>query len=108
MTVSSRTGAVARIHSLLALAMSGNENEARNAAMIAARLIVAEGIVLTAPSELATTGEPSTSSVLAPTVIASKYTGVCRSCGAGYGVGERVQWARGKGAAHLACPWGLS
>jgi predicted RNA-binding Zn-ribbon protein involved in translation (DUF1610 family) len=36
--------------------------------------------------------------------ITSKYPGTCRSCGGRIRVGERVNWQRGQGASHIACP----
>lgn len=108
MTDSTRTGVLARIHQLLALAASDNEHEARNAAIIAARMIRSEGVLLALPEYSRPTGASAPTEGLAPIVIQSKFSGLCRSCGSSYAVGDRVQWARGKGAAHVTCPWGLS
>lgn len=108
MTDSSRTGVLARIHHLLALAASDNEHEARNAAIIAARMIRSEGVLLSLPHDSRSAGPTAPTEGLAPIVIQSKFSGLCRSCGSAYAIGDRVQWARGRGAAHATCPWGLS
>lgn len=99
-----------RIHHLIALAASSNENEARNAAVVAVRMISNFGVTLSIgapPAEVRAQHAPS-SELAVPVTIQSKFVGRCRSCGAAYAVGERVRWARGKGAAHVSCAWSSS
>lgn len=96
-----------RIDRLMALAASANENEARNAAALAVRMIRYFGVTLSlgGPSRDIHAERQPSSGLAVPVTIQSKYDGRCRSCGAVYRVGDRVQWARGKGAAHVACVW---
>lgn len=107
MTDSDPTRLLERLNHLIALAASPNENEARNAAVFAVRMIRNLGVTLSLgprPGEAQAPRAPA-SGLAVPVTIQSKFDGRCRSCGTGYAVGERVRWARGKGAAHVACEW---
>jgi hypothetical protein len=36
--------------------------------------------------------------------ITAKYPGKCRKCGAVINIGDRIEWEKSKGAAHISCP----
>lgn len=97
------TDVLDRVRKLLALATSPFPEEARTAAVKAAQLIREHGIELhehgAAPRPAAPTQEP----MRERRIIVSKYDGTCSACGEYYEAGERVAWARGRGALHVAC-----
>jgi hypothetical protein len=99
--------ALDRIRKLIALASSPNENEARNAALLAVTQIRELGVTLSLGTTVAGTGESPNIPVDKPSaiIIPSKFAGRCRACSQPFSVGDSVQWVRGKGAAHEACPW---
>lgn len=102
--------ALDRIHKLLALAASPQEEEARTAAALAAKMIRAFGVTLSiggAHTGGARVGDETPSTLMKPRIITSQYSGLCRTCGNGYAAGDRIQWLRGKGAAHTTCAWVL-
>ncbi len=105
---------LAKIEKLIRLATSPFPEEARTAAHKAAQLIRDHGIVLSIPPVTgARRAEPAAPRPRPPTaaqeemtkrvVIVSKFSGFCRVCSSDYQEGERVAWARGKGAIHTAC-----
>ena len=108
---------VTKIEQLLALAVdpAASAEEARTAALIAARMIRSSGLQLAAP------GATPVSTPSAPPApewkrnerppggyrLSSKFGGWCRQCGRRYDVGDAIWWAPGvRGAVHYACPRG--
>ncbi len=97
-----------RVKKLLALAASPFPEEARTASFKAAQLIKEHKIELRLPGA-AWAPPPSASPPSAKPkeqdrrIIVSKYEGWCRVCSSEYAVGERVAWAREKGAIHVKC-----
>jgi hypothetical protein len=102
-----------RVQRLLALAASPNENEARNAAILAARLIREHRIVLSLPARPTPAGTPRRRTpgsrraarkvADAPERIVSPLGGDCRQCGARYGRGEEILWFSSGGGMHATC-----
>ena len=100
--------ALDRIQKLIALASSPNENEARNAALLAVTQIRELGVTLSLDGSVAGPERPppvGTSEKPDFIRMTSKYAGRCRTCREPYSVGDRIKWMAGKGAAHEACPW---
>jgi hypothetical protein len=102
-----------RIRDLIALTESPNENEARNAAIAAVRLIRKHRIVLSVPSgskEKAVPAARKRSSargvrtVTNPAErIVAPLGGDCLHCGARYRAGQTVFWFRAGGGMHVTC-----
>ena len=100
-----------RIEQLLTLAVdpAASPEEARTAALIAARMIRSSGLQLAAPGA---------STASAPTaqwkpnerppgayLFPSKFGGWCTQCGGRFQVGCRIWWVPSRrGAIHFACP----
>lgn len=104
------SGILDRVHRLLALAASENENEARNAAVQACRLIRKHDLRLSHPNPVSNvpTHEP-----VAPTrgtvvdldelqamVIKAKLSTPCLDCGERIEPGVLAWWMRGRGMVH--------
>jgi hypothetical protein len=122
---------IERVHRLLALAESPNENEARNAAVQAARLIRQHRITLVLPEPPferratpaprqtpppRTTPAPKRRTPVSnrakriadvPTVITSPLGGDCIECGGRYRAGSTIYWLASGGGIHGKCvaPW---
>jgi hypothetical protein len=107
-----------RVRKLLALAASSNPNEARNAAVLAARLIREHGLEVVerptrrtpaatrrpTPKERARPSSGSSRRVVdAPTKIKSPLGGDCAHCGRRYRAGTEVHWSDAVGGIHEAC-----
>ncbi len=115
-----------RIQHLLALASSPNENEARNAAVLAAQLIHKHGVLLTMPasrssgkhaaakapeperaastSRRKTPGSKRVKRVADPAErIQSPLGGECIHCGERYKPRESVYWFASGGGMHVRC-----
>jgi hypothetical protein len=103
---------------LLALAGSPNENEARSAAALAAKLIREHGIVLSMPRSGKTPAPRQNPSEArktpgskravrrvadAPERIASPLGGDCIHCGSRYRAGTTVYWFASGGGMHPRC-----
>src|SRR5580704_1406133 len=98
-----------RVQHLIALSSSPNENEARNAAVLAVRLIRKHGLVVSAPAR-----KPSGSSAKrsssgsrrasdAIEKIRSPLGGECVFCHSRYRAGAEVYWLASGGGMHLHC-----
>lgn len=108
-----------KIRALLALTTSPNVDEARNAALVAARLIREHGIILTNPAASVgmtfpppqiriTVTKKTTPAPVADDAdewqrIKAKYEGFCKWCGKTIRKNSSIRWCPGKGAMHLAC-----
>jgi hypothetical protein len=100
-----------RIKRLIALSSSPNENEARNAALIAVQLIQEHRLVLSMPpgtSGLKTPRRRPSSgakrAVADPAErIRSPLGGECKACGGRYRTGQTVYWFAGGGGMHPEC-----
>ena len=100
-----------RVRNLLALATSPNDNEARNAALLAARLIREHRLVLTlprttpAPAKKKTPGSKRGVKKVPdpPERIVSPLGGDCIACGTHYRAGQNVFWFASGGGMHLRC-----
>jgi len=94
-----------RVTKLVALSSSDRIEEARTASYLACKLIRENGFVVTdrqfpphaAPKPAAK--QPQA----ARTVIRSRYTSYCRTCGTAIREGARVAWAPGRGAICIEC-----
>ena len=101
---------VDRVNKLLALATSSNMHEARNAALLAAKLIREHGLVVQ-ESGRRTTPRPKRPSSKkerqVPPIIESPLGGECVVCGRRYRAGTAVHWSDAEGGIHAACvePW---
>lgn len=112
---------IRRVEQLIQLAASSNENEARNAAVMACKLIREGGLVLSekpfvkdAPFSYPTVNptrepmrppQPKRSPYVVvdddvPQVIRSRINGPCLDCGREYSSGDMVWWKRGVGCVH--------
>lgn len=67
--------------------------------MLAAKLIVEHRLLLMVNEETDAPRETEERG----TFIRSKYSGICRTCGRPYEVGQSVFWVRGKGTKHAEC-----
>jgi hypothetical protein len=106
---------VERVHHLIKLAVDAGaaENESRNAAVMACRLIDKHGlaIVAHAPSEPYRAPPPppprppppQAHSTARGRVIYSRFATTCRACREPIEVGERIYWVRGEGSIHVGC-----
>jgi hypothetical protein len=106
-----------RLRRLIALTESPNENEARNAAVLAVRLIRQHRVAfsLPEPSERTTPNAgtrrrtPASSSSRKrrvadiPTEIKSPLGGDCLECGGRYRAGASIYWMQSGGGMHPAC-----
>ena len=106
---------VTKIEQLLALAVdpAASAEEARTAALIAARMIRSSGLQLAAPGA---TPVSTPSAPPAPEwkrnerppgayLFPSKFGGWCTQCGGRFQVGWRIWWVPSRrGAIHFACP----
>jgi hypothetical protein len=112
---------VDRVNKLLALATSPNMHEARNAALLAAKLIREHGLELReresprrktprpTPRSTPRPKRPSSKkNVRVPPVIESPLGGDCIVCGRRYKAGTPVHWSDSEGGIHTACidQWG--
>jgi hypothetical protein len=108
---------IRRVEQLIQLAGSSNENEARNAAVMACKLIRDGGLVISEKAFVKTPfvapprprpeapKPPSRSPYVvidddSPIVIRSKLNGPCLDCGEAYGSGDMVWWKPGVGCVH--------
>jgi Protein of unknown function (DUF2786) len=101
-----------RVRKLIALASSPNEHEARNAAMLAVRLIREHRLVLSAPARRISTPR-ATARATPPRgarrarepaeEIRSPLGGDCVGCGGRYRRGETVWWFPSGGGMHAGC-----
>jgi hypothetical protein len=99
-----------RIQHLIALSTSPNEHEARNAALLAVRLIRQHGIVLSHPAPARTArrtpggSRPGVRRVAdAVERIRSPLGGDCVRCGQRYASGAEVYWLASGGGMHPRC-----
>ncbi len=105
-----------RLQRLIALAESPNEHEARNAALLAVRLIKQHKITFTIPEPVAgarraTPGggtRPRSSSKSrrvadVPAEIKSPLGGDCVECGGRYRAGSTILWMQSGGGMHPSC-----
>jgi hypothetical protein len=105
-----------RLERLIALTESPNANEARNAAMLAVRLIREHHIKLALPAEPKTRPSPSGGvrkktpgsarskrAPDTPTEIKSPLGGDCVECGGRYRAGSQVFWMQSGGGMHPKC-----
>jgi hypothetical protein len=97
------------VHRLIALSASPNENEARNAAVLAVRLIRKHGLVLSIPASSvpgrATPRSKPRAGHVADTVdrIRSPLGGECIHCKSRYKAGAEVLWLASGGGIHPHC-----
>lgn len=94
------------MNKLLALATSANMHEARNAALLAAKLIREHGLVVQEPGRRATPKPRRPSSkknAQVPPVIESPLGGECVVCGRRYRAGTEIHWSDAEGGIHTAC-----
>ena len=107
---------VDRVNKLLALATSPNMHEARNAALLAAKLIAEHGLEIRerddshsgprrkTPRPTPRPKRPSSKKNLrVPPVIESPLGGDCVVCGRRYKAGTEVHWSDAEGGIHTAC-----
>jgi hypothetical protein len=102
-----------RVQKLIALASSPNENEARNAAVLATRLIRRHRLVISLPPATPVTAAPKAKKTSSrrgvrqvadvPERIVSPLGGECTMCGARYRGGQHVYWFTSGGGMHEAC-----
>ena len=113
-----------RIQHLLALASSSNENEARNAALLAAQLIRKHGVQLMMPASRVSSGKHAATKAPTPEPTPRKKTpgskrvkrvadpaeriqsplgGECIHCGHRYKPRESVYWFSSGGGMHVRC-----
>ena len=114
-----------RIEQLMALSTSSNDNEARNAALLAVQLIRKHRIVLTMPAgrtrseprvdkpERAPTPPPSTRRRSTPRGVKKMFDppekivaplgGDCTHCGQRYRAGQTIFWFLAGGGMHIKC-----
>lgn len=119
--------AVERVHQLIALATSPNENEARNAAMLAVQLIRKHRLVLSLPTSgsgavprARTKSDPGRHADHAPPRKRSSARGVkrvadpperivaplggeCVECGSRYRAEQPIYWFSSGGGMHVKC-----
>jgi len=100
---------VERVTKLIALASSPNANEARNAAVLAARLIREHDLeIRERDGKRKRTPQPRRPSSKKNRrvdlhTIASPLGGECVVCGKRYRAGETVEWSDAEGGMHPAC-----
>jgi hypothetical protein len=101
---------VDRVNKLLALAASPNMHEARNAALLAAKLIQEHGLeIREAPRRKTPRPTPkpkrpsSKKNLRVPPIIESPLGGDCVVCGRRYKAGSDVHWSDAEGGIHAAC-----
>ena len=111
---------VDRVNKLLALAASSNMHEARNAALLAAKLIAEHGLEIRertdsqsgprrktprpTPRPTPKPKRPSSKKNLrVPPVIESPLGGDCVVCGRRYKAGTDVHWSDAEGGIHTTC-----
>jgi hypothetical protein len=99
-----------RVRHLIALTASSSENEARNAAVLAIRLIARHGLVISLPahppSAKAARRRSSASKRAVPNPterIVSPLGGDCIGCGERYRSGQIVYWFASGSGMHPAC-----
>jgi hypothetical protein len=104
-----------RLQRLIALSESPNEHEARNAALLATRLIRQHGITFSMPEPVKratpTAGTRRRSSgsgrnrrvADVPTEIKSPLGGDCVECGGRYRAGSSIYWMQSGGGMHPRC-----
>ncbi len=103
-----------RVHKLLALAASSNMHEARNAALLAAKLIREHDLELRereapkrkTPRPTPRPRRPSSkknAKLEVPPVIESPLGGDCVVCGKRYRAGTRIHWSDAEGGIHTTC-----
>jgi len=107
------TAPSSKIAHLLALAVdpAASPEEARTAALVAARLIRSSGMKLVTPGANAPAPAPTTPQPKpnprpnGAYRISSRFAGWCRECGTRYRVGDPIWWHPSRsGAIHAACP----
>ncbi len=118
--MSAALAAAQRVLDLVRLAVDAGaaDNEARNAALAAAKLIAQHGLAVVDPARLrASSGPPrpaqghpwraapstSRGDPHASRRIENRFPSRCRVCDDAVDVGERVWWRPGLGVAHLDC-----
>ena len=107
---------VDRVNKLLALATSPNMHEARNAALLAAKLIREHGLEIRerhhearktprpTPRPTPKPRRPSSKKNLrVPPIIESPLGGDCVVCGRRYKAGTEVHWSDAEGGIHTTC-----
>jgi hypothetical protein len=106
---------VDRVNKLLALASSPNMHEARNAALLAAKLIREHGLEVRERDARRSTPRPaarttprprrpsSKKNARVPPIIESPLGGDCAACGKRYRAGSEVHWSDADGGIHPAC-----
>jgi hypothetical protein len=104
----STSNVLERVRSLIALTASPNENEARNAALLAVSLIVRHGLAISLPARPPARGARRSSSskkavANATERITSPLGGDCIGCGERYRSGQTVYWFTSGGGMHPAC-----
>jgi hypothetical protein len=108
-----------RLARLIALSESPNEHEARNAALLATRLIRQHGIIFAMPESPARRATPAAEQrrrtpgrassgrskrvADVPTEIKSPLGGDCIECGGRYRAGSTVYWMESGGGMHPRC-----
>lgn len=103
--------AAQRVTDLVRLAVNAGaaDNESRNAALAAAKLIAQHGLLVIEPARLQAPASapwrppPPRRDSEAARRIENRFAGSCRACGGFVGVGERVWWRPGRGVSHFAC-----
>lgn len=98
---------VDRVQKLLALAASPNMHEARNAALLAAKLIREHGLEIRERDLRRKTPKPkrpsSKKNARVPPIIESPLGGDCAFCGKRYRAGSEVHWSDADGGIHSQC-----
>ena len=98
---------VDRVNKLLALAASPNMHEARNAALLAAKLIREHGLEIREREARRKTPRPkrpsSKKNLRVPPIIESPLGGDCVVCGRRYRAGAEVHWSDAEGGVHTSC-----
>ncbi len=101
------------MNKLLALATSPNMHEARNAALLAAKLIHEHGLEIRERQENPRRKTPrptprpkrpsSKKNLRVPPIIESPLGGDCVMCGRRYKAGSSVHWSDAEGGIHTTC-----
>ncbi len=103
---------VDRVNKLLALSASSNMHEARNAALLAAKLIREHGLEVRERDVRRKTPRPTPkpkrpsskkNRAVVPPIIESPLGGDCAVCGKRYRAGTAVHWSDADGGIHTAC-----
>lgn len=102
-----------RIEQLLALASSPNDNEARNAALLAVQLIKKHRVVLSLPAGRTKTPAPSSRRRSTPRGVKKVFDppekivaplgGDCVHCGGRYRADQTIFWFSSMGGMHIKC-----